>query len=70
MGLGVAFKMSGVWYNTRMRVLYLPQRAQRTQRGMRMKELKEIVGIVVDAAIKIHREFVPHTHSLRPLRSL
>ena len=35
-----------------------------------MKELKEITEIVVDAAIKIHREFVPHPHSLRPLRSL
>ena len=35
-----------------------------------MKELKEIAEIVVDAAIKIHREFVPYHHSLRPLRSL
>ena len=35
-----------------------------------MNDLKEITGIVVDAAIKIHREFVPHTHSLRPLSSL
>ena len=70
MGLGVASKMSGIWYNTCMRFLYLPRRAQRTQRGMRMKDQKEITEIVVDAAIKIHREFVPHTHSLRPLRAL
>ena len=37
-------------------MLYLPQRTQRTQRGMRVKDLKEITGIVVDAAIKIHKE--------------
>ena len=39
----------------------LPQRAQRTQRGKgkRMKSLDEVSGLVVDAAIKIHREFGP-----------
>ena len=41
------------------RVVFNSHRGRRERERGEMKDLKEITGIVVDAAIKIHREFGP-----------